>query len=131
MLVRVFDPERDIVDVGNRHVHVLEVVDSAAPGDVDEAVGVLEGKRMQDDGVDDAEDRGVGSDAQRQCEYGDNGECGILAECAKSEADVLKQIVEERCDGALVAHGLLDERDVAEFATRGSAEDFGSAPRDS
>jgi hypothetical protein len=44
---------------------VREVEGRALAGDVDEAVGVFERKRMENDGIDDAEDGGVGADAER------------------------------------------------------------------
>src|SRR5476649_2368772 len=42
-----------------------------ALANLDEAVGVLVGERPEEDGVDDAEDRGVGADANRDGQNGD------------------------------------------------------------
>src|SRR5579871_2586490 len=104
---------------------MLKVVRGAATRDVNETVGVFEWQRMKKDRVDDAEDRGVGADAERKCQDGDRGEAGIFAQCAKGEPDVLEKIVEERGDVALIAGGLSDERDVSEFA----AGEFGGLLR--
>ena len=46
---------------------------------------------MQEDGVDDAEDGGVGADAECEREDGDDGEGRIFAKRAEGEADVLAE----------------------------------------
>ena len=40
------------------------------------------GERFQEDSIDHAEDRGVGSDAECEGEYGDRGKAGVAAEVA-------------------------------------------------
>ena len=42
--------------------------------DLHDAIGVAEGKGLEQDGVNDAEDGGVGSDAEGHDEDGDEGE---------------------------------------------------------
>ena len=46
----------------------------------------------QQHGVDDAEDRGIGADAERQSGHSDTGEAGPFPERAESEAHVLPHI---------------------------------------
>ena len=62
------------------------------------------GKRLQQDGVDQAEDGGAGSDAERESENRDGSEAGIFAEHAESETDVLQKSFEEG-EAAAVADG--------------------------
>ena len=49
----------------------------------DETVGVGKGRRFEQDRVDDGEDGGVGSDAERQCQDGGEGEARTLPEGAQ------------------------------------------------
>ena len=46
-------------------------------------------QRPQQHGVHDAEDRGVGADAERQRQHGDGGKAGVARERARAEAQVL------------------------------------------
>ncbi len=96
--------------------NVGEITELEFAVEPDEAVGVGEREWAKDDGVDDAEDGGVCADAERESEDGDEGEAGIFAERAKGVAEILGEVVEYRGDTALVARGLLDQGDVAEFA---------------
>jgi len=59
--------------------------------DDDEVVGVFDRERAEEEDVGETEDRSVGADAERQGEYGDEGEAGALAEHANGEADVLPE----------------------------------------
>ena len=52
---------------------------------------ILERKRGQADGIQQLEDSGVGSDAERQGEHRDSRETGVIAQHAKGVADILKQ----------------------------------------
>ena len=54
------------------------------------------GKRLQEHGVNDAENGGVGADAESECEDGNDGEAGRLAEHANGEAEVLPAGFNER-----------------------------------
>ena len=60
------------------------------------------GKRPQEDAVDDAEDRGVGADAERQRRHGDGGEAGVRGEAAQSVADVLQQCLHHSLLSAVI-----------------------------
>jgi len=55
-----------------------------------QAIGIGEGERAQEDGVDDAEDGGVGTDAQRQRQHRHRGEAGTLDQRPQPIAQILK-----------------------------------------
>ncbi len=57
-----------------------------------ELAGMRVGERGEQRGVDDAEDGGVGADAQGQSEDGDCGEAGIFAEKAETKTKVAQQV---------------------------------------
>ena len=65
----------------------------AAP-DHDGAIRVAPRQRSQQDGVDDAEDRGVRADAERERQHGDGGERGIPRKRADAEPEILCERVE-------------------------------------
>jgi hypothetical protein len=67
-----------------------------------------------------AEDGGVGADAKRESEDGDDGEAGRLAQDAYAVADVLHEILKP-IHFAHVATLFSDLVDAAEFAERGVA----------
>jgi len=54
--------------------------------------GVAERRRLEQRRVDDAEDRGVAADAERQGEHGGKGEAGLPGEAAGGEAEVLDHV---------------------------------------
>jgi hypothetical protein len=56
---------------------------------VDELFGVWNGQWLQQNGVDDREDRRVGADADRQCQDGRNGESAIFPEQPSRETEVV------------------------------------------
>jgi hypothetical protein len=74
----------------------------------------LDGHGPQHDGVDQAEDRGVGADSQSQREDGDGEETGAAAQRSQRIAQVLRQIGEP-AQAADVAAFFLDLLDAAEF----------------
>ena len=53
----------------------------------DEAVGLREGRRREQHALDEGEDGGVGTDADREGENGDGGEAGGLGELAGGRAE--------------------------------------------
>ena len=84
----------------------------------DELVGVGIRKRAQQDAVDDAEDDGIGADADGEGEQNGDGESGGFAQAAEDELE----IGEERLDAGPLpgfAAALLDEGGVAEGAAGG------------
>ena len=78
-------------------VEEVEIVDGRLvlagvfPVDGDELAGVRVRQRIQEHAVDDGEERGVGADAERQGEDGDDAKRRRLEEHAEGEAKVLKQ----------------------------------------
>ncbi len=54
-----------------------------------EAAGVLEGKRLQNDAVENAEDGGGRGDAQSQGQNGKGGEAQVLCQAAQPKSKVL------------------------------------------
>ena len=76
-------------------------------GDGGEFVGVLDGQRVEDQGVDEGEDGGVGADPDGQGEDDDEDENRIAADAAQGVAEVFPDAVEEVAGGFLAgAHGL-------------------------
>ena len=58
-------------------------------GDIDDAAGILIRKRLEQHGVDDAENRSICSNAERERKHGDNGEAGIFSQHSDCKFDVL------------------------------------------
>lgn len=65
------------------------------PGD-DQLLGVWVWQRLQDYGVDDAEDRRVGANAQSECEHSNHGEGRALAEQAAAIQQILPKLSHRR-----------------------------------
>ena len=55
-----------------------------------EPVGILVRERLEQDGIDNREDRGVRADAEREHDEHGGGEAGVLAKAAKGVAHVLQ-----------------------------------------
>ena len=110
-------PGAIVEEVGWRDVG--EIAEGEFAVEPNEAVCIRERERAEDDGIDDAEDGGVGADAERECQDRDDGKGRIFAESAEGVAEILGEVVEECGDWTLVARGVMDEGDVAEFAVGG------------
>ncbi len=78
-----------------------------------ETAGVPVGQRLEDDAVDDGEDRGGRADTEREGEDGDRGEAGALPQQPEPVAEVLEDVLEPR-QAAPLADLLLDALDMAE-----------------
>jgi hypothetical protein len=76
--------EVGIADGGAVHAGILLV-------DGDEPAGIWVGQRIEDDSVDDGEERGIGADAEGQGEDGDGGEAGGFEEHAQGVTQVLEK----------------------------------------
>ena len=70
-----------------------------------EPIGAGVRQRAEEYGVDEAEDGGVGGDADRQCQQRRARERGAAAQRADAVADVAREIVDPR-DAALIAAGV-------------------------
>ena len=60
-------------------------------GELYEALGSGHGQRAHDDGVQQAEDGGIGADSQRQGQDDGGGESGAFAQCAQGVAQILAE----------------------------------------
>jgi hypothetical protein len=58
-------------------------------------LGVRHGKRAIESGVEDAEDGGVGADAEGEREDDDREEAGAFAEVTERELEILADVLEE------------------------------------
>ena len=72
----------ELEELRRRHPELVEAHARELARDEHELLGVRIAERSQDDAVDDAEDRGVGADAQREREHGDERESGNAAQAA-------------------------------------------------
>ena len=73
--------------------HVTVNIGSVArvPAEDDELLGIFDGQGAEHHGVNQAEDSGIGSDAERESENDDDGEAGREAQHAQAVADVLHE----------------------------------------
>ena len=78
--------------VAERGVHrIREDAGVLLPLHVDQPIAVGHRQALQEGGIDDGEDSGVGADAERQGKNRRQRECAILAEQSEGEAQILKQ----------------------------------------
>src|SRR5207237_4198269 len=59
----------------------------------DDAFGVRKRKRTEENAVDEAEDSGIGADAERERNNGDSGEAFMLQQHAQAVADIVQKAV--------------------------------------
>src|SRR2546421_8549747 len=95
---------------------VVEARSGACNGD--ELLRMNIGQRLQKHAIDDAEDRGVRADAQRERHNGHQGKAGIFTQHARGVAQVLEEFIEPK-RAPLVASNFANHRDVSEFAACG------------
>lgn len=84
-----------------------------------EPVGIFIGERTQDDGIDDAEDRGRGADAEREREYHGRREAWASPQPTPRVPDVPGHLLQEPCTPDLVAF-LLEPEHAAETRPGGA-----------
>ena len=90
----------DVVAVAQRRVHrIREHAADVAAVNVDEAIAVGDGQPLKQRGVDEAEDRGVGADAERERQDGGDGKAWLLSQHARGVAHVLPEIAERGIAG--------------------------------
>lgn len=87
-------------------------------------IGIRIGKRFQEDAADDAVDRGLGADADSECEQDRAGEAGRLSQSAKCELQVGKRRFESGPLPDLAA--LFLEKGHVPKAAKGSLSSFGA-----
>ena len=82
-------PRLEVVDLGHRERRVRDADARRALADVDQAILAAIDERPQQHAADDAEDRGVGADAERQRHDNRGGESLGASERAQADAHVL------------------------------------------
>ena len=82
---------------------------------VHDASGIFVWERAKNHGVNDAEDRGVGSNPESERKNRDRSEAGILTEQARGMANILQNAF-EKWEGPRGARVFADERGVANFS---------------
>ena len=87
----------------------------------DEAIGSGIGRIGQEHGVDNAEDRGVGADADRQRRHSHRGKDRALHELTQTIPPILDGVLEP-CQASLVAHRLHRLRHTADANPRGATD---------
>src|SRR5262245_8773506 len=75
------------------------------------------GERLEENAANDTEDRGVGANAERQCEHDDGGEGRAVPERANRESHVGRELLEPTRP-ALIARLFLVVFDATELAER-------------
>ena len=89
-----------LVVVAQGRVHRIGEHAAVAAGDIGEAGRVADPQALEQRGVDQAEDRGVGADAQRQGQHGGHGEAGLPAQHAGGVAQILERVRDPPRPGA-------------------------------
>jgi len=92
-------------------------------GVVDQPIAVGVGQRPQQHRVDDAEDRGIGADAKRQCQNDDGSEARYSAERAHRIADIPAGVIQP-CERASLPVKLFRVLYAAKCALRGVPDCF-------
>ena len=78
--------------VAQRGVHRIREHTAVAAGDVGEAGGIAHRQALEQRRVDEAEDRGVGADAERQRQDDGDGEAGLAAQHPGGVAEILEHV---------------------------------------
>ena len=117
------DTRLDVVDLRHRERHVLCADSRSALADVDQAIFVAIDQGAQQHAADDAEDRGVGADAERERHH--DGDAETLRTPQRAQRD--SHVPPEGCGRVEPAaepdapHRLTDRRDVTQFPHRGES----------
>ena len=93
----------DLREFRERHAYAGGAVLAVQTGDEEELLGTLVGQRLEENGVDDAENCGIRADAEGQREDGYEGEGGIFLQHAEGEFQVLKERGHQVPRGAIVS----------------------------
>ena len=111
----------DVVDIEDREAGVLDAGSGLA--EEHEILAARVGQRLQDHGVDDAEDGGVGADAERHGDDDRERVAFLLAQAARTIAHVLAEGLEQPREPG-VADIVLDALDAAKRLARGAQRDL-------
>ncbi len=103
--------------LGGRDPELVEAERGELAREVDQLLRLLVVERLEHDAVDDAEDRAVGADAQRDGDDGDDRVSRRAAELPQTVPEVLHDGLEQDA-AALVAHRVLELLDAARLQPR-------------
>ena len=120
------DARLEVSISGTENVVFVGAEAGRALADVDQAILAAIDERPQQHAAHDAEDRGVGADAERQRDHDGGGQPLRAQQRAQADAHVLAER-RGRVEPAAVPdapHRFADGRDVAEFAQRSQARGF-------
>ena len=95
----------EVPEFGRGHADVFVIGAAKVVEDADELLGLWEGQRAEEDGVDDGESGDVGADAECESEGGDEGEDGGFEEDAEGVAEVLEEGGKDGWHGGMDAAG--------------------------
>src|SRR5439155_24578768 len=103
---------------------------ASEPGehDLDEPVRSRIGQRLEQHGVDRAEDGGIGADAEREREHGDEREGGAFGERADGEAEVLEEGVHHSVRRATIGSTCAARRAGSQHASRATPANTAATP---
>ena len=101
----VYRVDSDWSERGEARIHLAHRIQS---------LGVLEGQRLEEHGVDQRKDGGGRADPDGEREDGNRGEAGTAADSANRKAEILRQNVQRR-QTALIAIAFLCRFDAAEL----------------
>ena len=87
-------PSPPVHDVRERHDRGPRPFRRPGRRERHDAIGIGKGQRLEEHGIDDGEDRGIGADAERQHEHREDRESRIPPKRAQGVADVLPQRLE-------------------------------------
>ena len=113
-----------VADFGDGEEHVLAAEPVGRVAEVDQAVAVAMGQRLEQHAAHDAEDRRGGADTEREGDDDDSGEPGIPAERAEAVAEVGEDVLDPR-QPALVPYRLGSLREPARGHARLAARGRG------
>ena len=84
-------PLADVFDLGDRERHAVDAESRRALADIDQPLFAAIDERAQQHAADDAEDRGVGADAERQRDHDGGGKSLRAQQRAQADAHVLQR----------------------------------------
>jgi len=90
---RILAPLGVLLALRLRHPELVEAQRRERRGDKHQSLGVLVGKRLSNHAVDDAEDRRVGTNSERQGQHRHHDEPGRRQERAHSELEILENVL--------------------------------------
>ncbi len=121
------DARLEVVDFGHRERRVLRAKSRRALANVDQSIFIAIDERAEKHASNDAEDRGVGADAESERDHDGGRQALRTAEGAQGNSHVASER-RGRVEPAAVPdapHRVADRRGVSQFPQRGQASGFG------